>query len=53
MVYYEIYNREGIWEIWKWENNGITCKCSLFKRYKRKSAAEEWAKSCWNQVIWR
>lgn len=53
MTYYEIYNRDGEWEIWKWTNNGITCGCVRFKVFKTKKGAENWAKKQWNRVIWR
>lgn len=53
MTYYEIYNIRDRWEIWKWTNNGITCNCSLFKTYKTKKGAENWAKTIWNRVIWK
>lgn len=53
MTYYEIYNRNNKWEIWKFTNNGIECKCSFFKSYKTKLGVENWAAKQWNRVIWR
>jgi len=52
MTYYEIYNRNGKWEIWKWTNNGISCTCSHFKTFKTKKGAENWAAKQWDRVTW-
>jgi len=49
MKYYEIYNWNGNWEIWEWNNNG----CKRFKVFKTKKGAENWAKKQWYRVIWR
>lgn len=53
MIYYEIYNFNGVWEIWKWKNNGYTCGCERFKVFKTKKGAENWAKKQWYPVTWR
>ena len=53
MTYYEIYYRNNRWDIWKWTNNGYTCKCSLFKTYKTRQGAEKWAAQQWAQVSWQ
>lgn len=47
--YYEIYNWNGVWEIWEW--NGYGGK--RFKVFKTKKGAENWAKKQWYRVIWR
>ena len=51
MTYYEIYNWNGNWEIWKWTDCGAHCE--RFKVFKTKKGAENWAKKQWYQVIWR
>lgn len=53
MTYYEIYNINSKWEIWKWTNNGIKCGCELFKVFKTKKGAENWARKQWDRVIWK
>jgi hypothetical protein len=53
MTYYEIYNIRGRWEIWKCTNNGISCTGELFKIYKTKTGAENWAKKIWDRVTWQ
>lgn len=52
MTYYEIYYHNNRYEIWKWVNNGYTCKCSFFKSYKTRKGAENWAAKQWYQVTW-
>lgn len=51
MMYYEIYNFNGIWEIWKWTNNGANGV--RYKSFKTKKGAENWAAKQWVRVIWR
>lgn len=53
MIYYEIYNQNGIYEIWKMLDNGISYKYSRVKVYKTRAGAEKWASKQWYQVIWR
>jgi len=53
MDYYEISFHNGRYQIWKWANNGYTCKCSLFKTFKTKKGAENWAKKQWARVTWQ
>lgn len=51
MTYYEIYNINGLWEIWKWTNDG---QCGeRFKAFKTRKGAENWARKQWAEVIWR
>lgn len=52
MIYYEIYYHNNRYEIWKWTNNGYTCGCVLFKTFKTRKGAENWAAKQWNQVTW-
>lgn len=49
MKWYEIYDWNGKWEIWEWDNNGGR----RFKVYKTRKGAENWAKKSWYRVIWR
>lgn len=51
MTYYEIYNHNGTYEVWKWTGNGANCE--RFKVFKTKTGAESWAKKQWCKVIWR
>lgn len=51
MTYYEIYNYNGTYEIWKWTNNGASGE--RFKMFKTRKGAENWAKHQWCKVIWR
>lgn len=51
MTYYEIYNWNGAYEIWKWTNNGTGGE--RFKIFKTRKSAESWAKKQWCKVIWR
>lgn len=50
MTYYEIYNRDGMYEVWKWTSD---IRCERFKVFKTRKGAESWAKKQWNRVIWR
>ena len=49
MKYYEIYNWDGVWEIWEWNNNGG----KRFKVFKTKKGVKNWASKQWVWVIWR
>lgn len=51
MIYYEIYNWNGAYEIWKWTVNGQHGE--RFKVFKTKKGAENWAKKQWYRVTWR
>ena len=51
MMYYEIYNLNGGYEIWKWTCNGT--QGERFKFFKTKKGAENWAAKQWAKVIWR
>jgi hypothetical protein len=51
MTYYEIYNWNGLWVIWKWTGNGAHAE--RFKSFKTEKGAENWAKKQWDRVIWR
>lgn len=51
MTYYEIYNIRGVYEIWKWTNNGTHAE--RFKSFKTHTGAENWARKQWDRVIWR
>lgn len=53
MATYDIYFINNQYEIWKWENNGVTATCSRFKTFKTKKGAENWAKKQWACVNWR
>ena len=53
MTYYEIYFFKGRYEIWKCFNNGVHHGMTLFKVFKTRKGAENWAKKCWDQVTWR
>lgn len=50
MTYYEIYNWNGAYEIWKWTGGAHG---ERFKVFKTKKGAENWAKKQWYRVIWR
>ena len=50
MIYYEIYNINGKWEIWEWTGDA---HARLFKVFKTKKGAENWAKKQWHRVIWK
>jgi hypothetical protein len=51
MTYYEIYNWNGGYEIWKWTNGGA---CGVkYKFFKSRKGAENWAAKQWNRVIWK
>jgi len=52
-MYYEIIFHNNVWKIWKWTNNGITVNCELFKVFKTRKGAENWARKQWDEVIWR
>lgn len=52
-MYYEITFHNNVWKIWKWTNNGITVNCELFKVFKTRKGAENWARKQWGEVIWR
>ena len=51
MMYYEVYEVNGLWEIWKVTNCG-SCY-TRFKAYKTRKGAENWARKQWYEVIWR
>jgi hypothetical protein len=51
MTYYEIYFFNNKWEIWKYTNYGLHAE--LFKTFKTKKGAENWAAKQWYQVIWK
>ena len=51
MTYYEIYHRDGGYEIWKWTHFGRSAV--RFKFFKTKKGAENWAKKQWYPVTWR
>lgn len=51
MMYYEIYNQNDLWVIWKWTNNGQHGE--RVKSFKTKKGAESWAAKQWYRVIWR
>jgi len=51
MMYYEIYNIDDLWEIWKWTNGGAHGE--RVKAYKSEKAARNWAAKQWVRVIWR
>lgn len=53
MTYYEIYNWNGGYEIWKWTNNGIHVHGERFKFFKTRKGAENWARKQWDRVVWR
>lgn len=51
MMYFEIYNWDGLWVVWKWTGNGAHGE--RFKSFKTKKGAENWAKKQWYKVTWR
>ena len=51
MTYYEIYNMNGTYEIWKWTGGGAHCE--RIKTFKTRKGAENWAAKQWHEVIWR
>lgn len=51
MLYFEIYENRGGYEIWRWTNNGQHGE--RFKFFKTRKGAENWASKQWYQVIWR
>lgn len=51
MVYYEICFHNNVWQVWKWTRNGASCE--LFKVFKTRKGAENWAKKIWDDVRWR
>ena len=51
MTYYEIYNRDGLWVVWKWTNCGQHGE--RFKVFKTEKGAKSWASKQWYRVIWR
>lgn len=51
MTYYEIYQWNGGYEVWKWTNMGQHGE--RFKFFKTKKGAENWAAKQWYRVIWR
>lgn len=51
MMYFEIYNWNGGWEVWKWTEGGAHGE--RFKVFKTKKGVENWAKKQWYKVIWR
>lgn len=51
MMYYEIYYSNGLWNVWKWTNNGQHGE--RFKVFKTQKGAENWARKQWNRVVWR
>ena len=50
-MYYEVFNQDGLWIIWRWINHGQHGE--RFKSFKTKKGAENWAKKQWHEVIWR
>jgi len=53
MKSYEIYYRDNVYQIWQWVNNGVNVTCTLFKTFKTRKGAENWARKQWDEVIWR
>ena len=51
MMYYEIYNQNSLWVVWKWTNFGANAE--RVKTFKTRKAAENWAAKQWAEVIWR
>lgn len=51
MIYYEIYNWGGKWEVWKYTDSGAHGE--RIKVFKTKTGAEKWAAKQWYRVIWR
>jgi hypothetical protein len=51
MMYYEIYEMRGGFEIWKWTGAGQ--QGERVKFFKTRKGAENWAKKQWCRVIWR
>lgn len=51
MIYYEVYNWDGKWEVWKWTGGGAHGE--RFKVFKTKKGVENWAAKQWARVIWR
>lgn len=51
MMFYEIHYIRNVYQIWKWTDNGTHAE--LFKTFKTKKGAENWAAKQWYRVIWR
>lgn len=51
MMYYDVYEINGLWEVWKWTNNGAHGE--RYKSFKTRKGAENWAAKQWHPVYWR